>query len=153
MRPVGSAEIGVLVELSELMARAMPPALLRAAPVLHPRFFASTPSLALCAVYGLLLAVRPSGASAASLVLSSLWWVLLLPSLLVGAVYARHWVRRHASVSVASAESWLPYLADELGQGTTEAELYDYLKRVLPPAERSLETIERLIGQARRRAQ
>ena len=131
----------------------MPPALLHAAPALHPRLLASVPSLGLCAVYGVLLAVRPVGDSTATLVLSSLWWALTIPALLLGTLHVRHWTRRHGSVSIASAESWLPYLADELRRGTTEAELYNYLKRVLPPSERTLERIERLIGQARQRVQ
>ena len=53
----------------------------------------------------------------------------------------------------STARGCEPYLADELRRGTTEAELYNYLKRVLPPSERTLERIERLIGQARQRVQ
>jgi hypothetical protein len=62
IRPVGSGEVAFLVELTEQLAARLPPRLTRLG--VHPRILASVPSVCLCVVYAILLALRPRSAAA-----------------------------------------------------------------------------------------
>ena len=134
VRPVGAGEIPLLVDLSERVAVSVPPALLRLG--LHPRLLASIPSLALTSFYALLIGLKPSSSGYGTpVILSILWWCLMLPSILIGVLHVRFWSRRHAPPQRAASESWVPWLIEELTRGTAEAELREYLVRALPHAD------------------
>ena len=140
VRPVGAAELSTLVDWSERLAFKLPERLKRLG--VHPRLLASVPSLCLCSVYAILLALRPTRKrlsadgelQAPPTLLTVLWWLLLLPTLAIGGLYLRHWARRHRPSEAAAAESWVPWLAEQLARGTKEDDLRDYLQRTLPPA-------------------
>lgn len=205
VRPVGEGELPILVDLSERLAARLPLAARRLG--LHPRILASVPSLCLCTIYAILIAIRPTRPAASSVapavatpiatpatpdaagltavhpaaveaaalraqqqqpdrqpdlslsdaLLTALWWLLLLPTLAVGVLYLRHVMRRYRPVKAASAESWVPWFAEQLARGTPEEELKEYMRRALPEGafapEDDAAAIERMLARARERLQ
>lgn len=86
--------------------------------------------------------------------LSALWWLLLLPTLVVGLLYLRHWTKRHRPSEVASIESWVPWVSDQLRRGVPDDEVRDYLHSALPKgevAENDATAVERMIERAKQR--
>ena len=167
VRPIGRYEVAPLVEIAERLGAVLPPAVRRTG--LHPRVLASVPSLCLTAVYAILIGVRPTAPPIAAppddalpyddgdahVALLLLWWVLFLPSLAFGALHLRHWARQHAPSLRATAESWVPWVAEQLQRGVDEVELKDYLRRALPVAAvaEAADEAERMLSLAKDRAQ
>lgn len=158
IRPVGDSEVAALVAIAERLASLVPRGLIEHG--LHPRILASGTSLSLFAVYAILLLVRPRTSS--SLLLQTLWWMLLFPAVGLGGVCARRWAYTHKASQPAAAESWVPWLAEQLARGTSEDDLREYLRRALPSANAAGDAsakdggaapIERMLERARARLQ
>ena len=75
----------------------------------------------------------------------------------MGVLYLRHVMRRYRPVKAASAESWVPWFAEQLARGTPEEELKEYMRRALPEGafapEDDAAAIERMLARARERLQ
>ena len=95
------------------------------------------PALSLTAFYAVLLALKPGARDdeGPSVLLSLLWWLLLLPAAAVGVLYVQYWRRRHALPMAAASESWVPWLAEQLERGHDPVDLRSYLRRALPTAD------------------
>lgn len=156
VRPVGKYEVTSLVELAEAVANQWPAFLKQRG--LHPRFLANIPSLLLCAVYAFLVAVRPTPSRAepeAYWLLLILWLLVLAVSLALGALYLRHWARRHKPSLRATAESWVPWVAEQLQRGVGEPEIKEYLLRTALPSDSVVDAADEadnMLKLAKRRA-
>ena len=179
VRPISSwsflyGEIRVLVELTEGVATWLS-AYPQIEPLLqwglHPRFLASTFFWSLLLSVGLvhafphLLSIAfdwlVGGAPMPSW-LFVLWsWVVLFLSLtagMLGLLHFRQWQMRHRPSQVGAAETWVPWLAQQLQHGIGEEELRSYLERALSSAStlassRGPVQIDSLLARARERAQ
>ena len=91
----------------------------------------------------------------AYVVLLILWLMVLTVSLAMGGLYLRHWARRHKPSLRATAESWVPWVAEQLQRGVGEYEIKEYLLRTALPSDAvadAAEEADRMLALAKRRA-
>lgn len=130
VRPVGAAELRVLVSWAEALVTLVPPRLVSAG--FHPRLLASGAGLlVLLLCPASLLALRPLLPADYPL-LGAAWWLLALSNAVIGRLLTARWWSRHAPARASSCESWLPWIVQQLAAGVDEGELRAYLQRTLP---------------------